>query len=42
MATAVSSVPMGDKTANYISKNRKMLINGQVGGSRLRQDIPYV
>src|SRR5580704_4886572 len=29
MATAVSSVPLGDKAANYISKNRKMLINGQ-------------
>ena len=29
MATAVSSVPLGQKAANYVSKNRKMLINGK-------------
>ena len=29
MATAVSSVPLGDKATNYVSKNRKMLINGK-------------
>jgi phenylacetaldehyde dehydrogenase len=29
MATALSGVHMDDKVSNYISKNRKMLINGQ-------------
>src|SRR5580765_9073470 len=29
MATVLSSVQMNDKVTNYISKNRKMLINGQ-------------
>ena len=29
MATAVSSVPLGEKAANYVTKNRKMLINGK-------------
>src|ERR1700731_1056460 len=29
MATVLSSVHMDDKVTNYISKNRKMLINGQ-------------
>src|SRR6202795_541758 len=29
MATVLSSVHMDDKVSNYISKNRKMLINGQ-------------
>ena len=29
MATVLSSVHMDDKVTSYISKNRKMLINGQ-------------
>src|SRR3984957_3905966 len=29
MATAVSSVPAGEKATNFVSKNRKMLINGK-------------
>jgi aldehyde dehydrogenase (NAD+) len=29
MATVLSSVQMDDKVTSYISKNRKMLINGQ-------------
>jgi phenylacetaldehyde dehydrogenase len=29
MATVLSSVRMDDKVTSYISKNRKMLINGQ-------------
>ena len=29
MATAVSTIPLSDKTSGYLSKNRKMLINGQ-------------
>ena len=29
MATVLSSVQMDDKVSSYISKNRKMLINGQ-------------
>ena len=29
MATVLSSVQMDDKVTSYVSKNRKMLINGQ-------------
>src|SRR6202162_6240808 len=29
MATAVSSVPAGEKATSYISKDRRMLINGK-------------
>ena len=42
MATVMSDVHMNDKVSNYISKNRKMLINGRWVEAASGQDIPHV